>query len=408
MKNSKKRILSLVMALAILASLSTAVLAANGWTWGQEKAHEAADIVRDVGGNRYAANAALSSYWWSQSGRGTSNDFYYDSYANTTYYADGRILSGLPYQNQQNQQQNNQSNGIAFKYSGYLWYQTREGTFYRWNGTKQVWATDSENDNILKNGTFQGRNYYDSYGTGEHGTTWNDGYYTWTWDSSTGKYYRYQNGTKVWYDGTNGNQQQNQQNSYTYYDGTYTWYWDSSVNRYYRYQNNQKIWKDGTSGGGNQQNQQNSNIYANQNYYNGVFTGTDNYVNKDEALILARMIYSYAHGESSMTRQAAMGWAFLNYAGSSSLASKTGAFSDYNANSPTVDDLGRDLQLLARDILFRYQAERSGITEVGRVLPKEYTWIWVEGNGTVYFRTSQYGANYQFATSGQYRSPYST
>ena len=103
-----------------------------------------------------------------------------------------------------------------------------------------------------------------------------------------------------------------------------------------------------------------------------------------------------------------MGWAFLNYAGSSSLASKTGAFSDYNPNSPTTDDFGRDLQLLARDILFRYQAEKAGVAQVGRVLPKEYTWIWVEGDGTVYFRTSQYGANYQFATSGQYRSPYST
>ena len=57
----------------------------------------------------------------------------------------------------------------------------------------------------------------------------------------------------------------------------------------------------------------------------------------------------------------------------------------YNKDFPTVDDYGRNILVLVYDILDRWEAEQSGESDVGRVLPADYFWFHGDGKHN-YFR----------------------
>lgn len=98
--------------------------------------------------------------------------------------------------------------------------------------------------------------------------------------------------------------------------------------------------------------------------------------------MLARLIYTEARGVQSKTEQAAVVWVVLNRLGNPNRGHKTIAevvtapyqFA-YMAEAPVLPEFKE----LACDVLERWQAEKNGAADVGRVLPREYQYF--EGDG---------------------------
>lgn len=113
------------------------------------------------------------------------------------------------------------------------------------------------------------------------------------------------------------------------------------------------------------------------------------------AVALAQTVYGEFRGGWSQTEQACIIWTVLNRVDAGMYSSVYSALTApyqfaYNAYAPTYDDYGRDLTALARDVLYRWQLERSGQTDVGRVLPQGYCWYSGDGRHN-YFRASYNG-----------------
>lgn len=117
---------------------------------------------------------------------------------------------------------------------------------------------------------------------------------------------------------------------------------------------------------------------------------------ENEAVMLAKLIRGEARGIWSQTEQACVVWTVLNRVDAGMYSSVYAAITApyqfaYNAGASTYDDYGRDLTALARDVLYRWRLERSGQTDVGRVLPRGYCWYSGDGKHN-YFRASYYGS----------------
>ena len=98
--------------------------------------------------------------------------------------------------------------------------------------------------------------------------------------------------------------------------------------------------------------------------------------------MLARLIYTEARGVRSKTEQAAVVWCVLNRLDNPNRPQKTIAEVvcaphqfDYRPWAPVLPEF----EELAADVLKRWQAERDGQADVGRVLPPEYQYF--EGRG---------------------------
>ena len=94
--------------------------------------------------------------------------------------------------------------------------------------------------------------------------------------------------------------------------------------------------------------------------------------------MLARLIYTEARGVKSKTEQAAVVWVVLNRLDNPNRLQKTIAEVvcapyqfDYRPWAPVTDEF----KALAADVLERWQAEKSGVEDVGRVLPPEYQYF---------------------------------
>lgn len=118
----------------------------------------------------------------------------------------------------------------------------------------------------------------------------------------------------------------------------------------------------------------------------------------ETATVLAKVMWGEARGIWSQTEQACVAWCIINRYDSGKFqdtiigCATARAQFNYSSSFGTVDDYGRDLVELARDILGRYEDEQLGAEDVGRVLPKEY--MWFGGNGTSnWFRN---GASYPY------------
>ena len=94
--------------------------------------------------------------------------------------------------------------------------------------------------------------------------------------------------------------------------------------------------------------------------------------------MLARLIYTEARGVRSKTEQAAVVWVVLNRLDNPNRLQKTIAEVvcapyqfDYRPWVPVTDEF----KALAVDVLERWQAEKDGQADVGRVLPPEYQYF---------------------------------
>lgn len=134
------------------------------------------------------------------------------------------------------------------------------------------------------------------------------------------------------------------------------------------------------------------------------------YYSEDEysAVILAKTMYGEARGVYSVTEQACIAWTILNrvdyYGGSVyEVATSPNQFA-YSYSFATIDDYGRDLVALSRDILGRWEAEKQGVENVGRVLPSDYMWYAGDGYHN-YFRNSyEGGPDWDYSLPSPYES----
>ena len=114
------------------------------------------------------------------------------------------------------------------------------------------------------------------------------------------------------------------------------------------------------------------------------------------AVMLAKVVRGEARGIWSQAEQAMVIWTVLNRVDAGMYSTVYGAITApyqfaYNAYASTYDDYGRDLTALARDVLYRWQLEKQGQTNVGRVLPLGYCWYSGDGRHN-YFRNSYRGS----------------
>ncbi|MBR3386554.1 hypothetical protein IKG68_03245 [Candidatus Saccharibacteria bacterium] len=314
----------------------------------------------------YSAKDGNYYYFGASAVRGNRND-------NTQYYGNNNggsysqglvTINGTSYYNgwYNTRSKDDRISQTAYSYDGFTWYQyyadNRE--FFRvYNSNRVVWATEQEKNNILR------------YGTTPRGSSYlvaGDVFYAYNQNLST----RY-NAAVV--------------NTYGYQYGT-DGYWDNG--RWISYSTGTGTSTVGTT---RTTTATNTSIFTRVNYYNGMFTGVEQYINTADAKVLAKILASYKRGDPDIRQVAAMGWSFMDYCGSRSYASCVSAYPDYDPNIATVDNYGRDLYKLACDLLFRKEAERHGITDVGRTLAKGNTFLWIE-NGVVYFRDRDCGADH--------------
>ena len=124
----------------------------------------------------------------------------------------------------------------------------------------------------------------------------------------------------------------------------------------------------------------------------------------EDIIVLAKMLYGEARGVgelnvggrcvSSKCQQAAVIWTVLNrydagYSDSiSRVVTAPNQFVGYRESNP-VDE---ELMDLVKDVLDRWNDEKHGETDVGRVLPADY--LWFRGDGKYnHFRNSYNGGN---------------
>lgn len=110
----------------------------------------------------------------------------------------------------------------------------------------------------------------------------------------------------------------------------------------------------------------------------------------DPAEYLAKTIYGEARG-CSTTEQAAVVWCVLNRVDDESglwpddivaVVTQPSQFHGYDPDHPVLPEL----LALAEDVLARWEIEDSCVGDVGRVLPREYTYFSGDGRHN-YFRT---------------------
>lgn len=131
----------------------------------------------------------------------------------------------------------------------------------------------------------------------------------------------------------------------------------------------------------------------------------ESFYNKDEAIMLAKIMYNESRGIKSDTEKASLAWVVLNRLdagyGSTIKEVATAPYQfAYSPNTPIWDNLLD----LSTDVLSRWEREKNGETNVGRVLPKDYFWYHGDGKHN-YFRNSYRGGSYwNYSLSSPYKS----
>lgn len=114
---------------------------------------------------------------------------------------------------------------------------------------------------------------------------------------------------------------------------------------------------------------------------------------KTEIEVLSKVVYGEARG-CDKTQQAAVVWCILNRMDSDkfpndivSVVTQKNQFEGYSSKFPVTDEIKE----LVLDVLGRYEQEKAGTENVGRVLPNDYLFFRSSGKGTNLFRQN-YGS----------------
>ena len=109
------------------------------------------------------------------------------------------------------------------------------------------------------------------------------------------------------------------------------------------------------------------------------------YYTEQDVIDIAKVLYNECRGVGSKTEQACVAWTVLNRADNQgvSISEVVRAKNQFAFSENTIiDDTLLDL---ASDVLWRWNMEKNGEAEVGRVLPKDYTYF-AGRDGHNYFR----------------------
>lgn len=105
-------------------------------------------------------------------------------------------------------------------------------------------------------------------------------------------------------------------------------------------------------------------------------------VDPDEVSMLAKLIWGEARGVKTKEEKAAVVWCVLNRVDSDEfpdtvvdVVCQKNQFVGYDPNYPETEEHKK----IAEDVLKRWLAEKDGELDVGRVLPKEYTYFTGDG-----------------------------
>ena len=211
----------------------------------------------------------------------------------------------------------------------------------------------------------------------EHGSDFEGSYY---YSARTGRYYTLTPSEGRGADGS-------------YFDGEYQWYLDEESGYYYRYDRNGRcVWGERA---------RYYEEYKEHKLWFGLVTDVDKYVDSSEAEQIARFILSYTDGTESTRFKAELAWCLLNCKGGGTMKKALDKFEDYNSKLKLDTDRGKEALAIAKDVLFRLAAENSGVVASGRVLPKDYSWMW-EYDGGIYFRQSRNGENWDHSSDSPY------
>lgn len=118
------------------------------------------------------------------------------------------------------------------------------------------------------------------------------------------------------------------------------------------------------------------------------------YFTENDITIIAKILYNECRGVPSRTEQACVAWVILNrfdagYGSSiEAVATAPNQFA-YSSSTPVTTEL----RSLAEDVLTRWNNEKNGMTDVGRVLPPNYLYFNGSG-GHNHFRTTYTGGTY--------------
>ena len=115
--------------------------------------------------------------------------------------------------------------------------------------------------------------------------------------------------------------------------------------------------------------------------------------NEEDVVVLAKMLYGEAGNVPSDTEKAACVWCVLNrvdlYCSDiTTETTKPHQFVGYRETNPVREDL----RALCLDVLERWYREKQGETDVGRVLPPDYTFF--SGDGVENFFRNAFEAPY--------------
>lgn len=115
-------------------------------------------------------------------------------------------------------------------------------------------------------------------------------------------------------------------------------------------------------------------------------------ISEYEAELIAKTLYGECRGCADMD-QAAVVWCILNRADNSGqsveqVITSPNQFMGYSPYNPVEERLYN----LAADVLRRHELEKQGVTEAGRILPKEYLWFAGDGSRN-HFRDSYSSGN---------------
>ena len=122
-------------------------------------------------------------------------------------------------------------------------------------------------------------------------------------------------------------------------------------------------------------------------YYDNLLDYYPNLYTEEDVIVLTKMLWGEArgitdlNGASAKCQQAAVIWTVLNRydAGYSStikgVVTAPNQFSGYSSGNP-VDE---ELMVLVTDVLDRWNREKNGEINVGRVIPSDYLWFYGDG-----------------------------
>lgn len=122
-----------------------------------------------------------------------------------------------------------------------------------------------------------------------------------------------------------------------------------------------------------------------------VTDGNGKHYSDRDAVDIAKVLYKECRGVPSKTEQACVAWTILNRVDlhSSTVYSIIRSPGQYAFSESTIVD--DELLSLAYDVLERWSMEKDGADNVGRVLPKDYTYFNGK-NGRNWFRNSYSGS----------------